>query len=689
METQQEQHRQRKGLSIRVKWIFFICLAILISSGATVIFNHFTISKILKHDHAESSQTNAHHAAEEVRLSLEKYETSINYFARIVSNDVQDANFIQRMEASIKSIQEKNKDLIAVYYMDFTTGKLHISPHMEYDVDVRDMRTYKQLSEDPKTQWMDVYQDKQTKKIMTSIVTPVFTNGKMVGALGYDIDLSAIGAIREQIESKTNAELVILDATGIIVSSFMEGADGKNMNPAQSGAVEGVADLLTDKNQFDADFQWVTNIYKSDKAMKQNWSWNGEKYTGQIVTIPGVHWKVLSFTPDNIFASKMNQFTETGIWSLLLGIAIGAICAIILAEKLRKIIAHFQKVIEKTAEGDLVTEFKVNSKDEVEELARSYNKMLAQMRRLIMTVMDNVSSIHHSTKELTTIASEHSTAISEVSKSVDYIAKGIGNQAMEVEKGSKAVHDLSGSIEELSKQSTIIEHEVGEASQEMQIGNEQVKNLEDSYQKLESAFQKVTERIAQLNEKSKSISEVTKVIAGMAEQTNLLSLNASIEAARAGEHGKGFAVVANEVRKLADESKKATNDIQAIIHSVRSDTKQLVEVMEETNRISIDQKKAVSTVTSSIKQMTASLEKMLESVKEEVETIHSIQEQKSIVVGMIEEISVVSQQTTASTEEIAAAMEEQSVTTNEVAGHAKQLSQLVDELNQAVEKFTV
>ncbi|WML49918.1 methyl-accepting chemotaxis protein [Neobacillus sp. PS3-34] len=649
---------KKKRLSIRVKWIFLICTSILIALVGTVLFTHYTVSGILQKDNTSANKENARNAAAQVDLNLKNYENSLEQLAELTAANMKTANSMPLIDKSIEALQKNNKTLISVYFMDFHTGKLHISPYVEFNKDVRETRTYKDLTKKTKTIWMDVYKDTVSNKIMTSVVTPVLSDGKMVGAVGYDIDLSSIGAARQNIENESNSKLVILDAQGFIVSSFMKNTDGKNMNPVKSGSVEGVTDLLSNAKTFKSKFGWVEGIYKNSNSRSQSFSWQGKDYSGQITTIPSLNWKVLSFKPNEIFAEKMNQIRNTGIFSILIGLLLGAVIAVLLAEKLKKMIAGFQSVLKKTSEGDLVTEMNVPSNDEMGDLAKSYNDMLGNIRRLIQKVDDNVKSVNQATSGLKVIANENSAAISEVSRSIEEIAAGAGNQSEEIERGSNAVHELSSEIEELIKQSASIELVVGDAASQIKMGNEQVDNLEESYRKLEAAFDQVTGMISQLDDKSKSISKVSYAISQIAEQTNLLSLNASIEAARAGEHGKGFSVVANEVRNLAEESKKAANDIQVIINSVLKDTKELVNVMAETNQISFEQKGAVTTVSTSINQMTASLNKMMQSVEEETASISMIQVQKETVVRMIEEVSAVSQQTTASSEEIAAAMEE-------------------------------
>jgi len=170
--------------------------------------------------------------------------------------------------------------------MDFQTGKLNL--------DVRDTDTYRYLKANPKMQWLDVYKDKVTGAIMTSVVAPVFSDGKMVGAVGYDINLSTIGKIRAGIEQDSNNRLAILDAKGVVVISFMKGGDGKNINPSNSGKVKGVKDI-EGALQLKTDFGWVENIYGKKTAFG-TFTCNGEGYDMYATTIPNLDGKLFRLT---------------------------------------------------------------------------------------------------------------------------------------------------------------------------------------------------------------------------------------------------------------------------------------------------------------------------------------------------------------------------------------------------------
>ena len=685
-----QQMKKSKRVPIRIKWLLLMCTTVFIAIIVAVSIMGYQVSGIFKKDSAILNESTVQNATSQMTMHLEVYQNSIEQLSELVEAHVDHGDSMKAIEKTIASFQQKNDTLISAYFMDFKDGSLHASPKVEFDGDTRETETYKRLTEKPETKWMDVYKDIVSGSIMTSVVTPVMVDGKMVGALGYDIDLSTIGEIRANIEKHSDTHLIILDSQGFVVSSFTKGMDSKNLNPDQSGSVEGVDDFVKDSSAFEAQYNWVSKLYKAKNTDSPvTLKLQDETYTGKTKTVPIADWKVLAFSDDDVLASKIRGISRNVLISGIIGLVIGAICALFLAGRLVKIISSFQRVIEKTADGDLVTEFTYKSNDEIGDLADSYNQMLAKLRRLVSKVNGNAKSVTEANDGLHVIAAENSAAISEVSRSIDEIATGASNQAEHVEAGAATIQVLSTEIDGLSEKSRNTQSVLELATEKIEMGKEQVSEFERSYQKLESAFAAVTKMSERLVEQSQTISDVTDTISQISEQTNLLSLNASIEAARAGESGKGFAVVANEVRSLADDSKEATKNIQDIIRQIIADTEELVRTTNETNQISRDQKQSVQTVSDAMKDLEASIKKISSSITAETHSIGTINQQKETVVRMIEGVTAVSQQTSASSEEIASSMEEQAASSNELAKYTDRLTELIKELDDTLKEFHI
>ncbi|NNG68283.1 methyl-accepting chemotaxis protein, partial [Caldanaerobacter subterraneus] len=210
--------------------------------------------------------------------------------------------------------------------------------------------------------------------------------------------------------------------------------------------------------------------------------------------------------------------------------------------------------MEEASQGNITVRADVKTKDEVGVLANSFNTMLEGIKKLIFDIKSVSESVNHSAENLAVASEQAAQATQDVAKAIEEIAQGASSQAKEAEESANATVVLGQLIDSSLKNAEEINHEVENVNMVSNEGLVTIKELIEKTKHTIQANNNVKEATNYLLEKSAEIEKIVETITNIADQTNLLSLNAAIEAARAGEAGRGFAVVADEVRKLAEQS---------------------------------------------------------------------------------------------------------------------------------------
>lgn len=361
---------------------------------------------------------------------------------------------------------------------------------------------------------------------------------------------------------------------------------------------------------------------------------------------------------------------------------------------LRKKIRPLQKITEiadRVADGNLTIEQiqSKSTKDEVSQLAASINKMVGNLQTLVKQVQASSEQVAASAEELSASSEQSSRATEEVTTTIQELAAGADEQVQNVGETHDVIEQIQSSIKQISANSESSIQTSNKATEKAFEGNEAISVSVKQMNSINESVNELAEVIKGLGESSKEIGQIVNVITGIADQTNLLALNAAIEAARAGEQGKGFAVVADEVRKLAEQSSESAQQISRLIADIQHETEKAVLSMEETNHEVKNGIELVNTAGESFQQIHESVVEVQENITEVNSAVNDMSDGVGKVVASAELVKEVANRAAFGAQNVSAASEEQLASMEEIAASSQSLSQLADELQGQIGRFKI
>ena len=326
-------------------------------------------------------------------------------------------------------------------------------------------------------------------------------------------------------------------------------------------------------------------------------------------------------------------------------------------------------------------------KDEIADLARSFNEMRDQLKDTITIVAGSANNIANSSQQLSESSHQTSEAANQVALTMNDIAIGTTTQA---EQSEHIVTMMQRTIDEVASSLERAERTLLSATTSTKIAKRGEEAINEAIKHLGAVTQTVsyaTDSIQKLGKRSEEIGGIITVISDIAEQTNLLALNAAIEAARAGDQGKGFAVVASEVRKLAEQSKKASGQITGLINDIQAETSVTVRTMESNLLAVNEQVMIINKGGEALEEIVGKVVETEMGVEHMKNSFSNVYSNSQNVQHAIQEISSIIEESAAATEEVAATSEEQYATVAEITANADELAAISDKLRDEVNKF--
>lgn len=369
----------------------------------------------------------------------------------------------------------------------------------------------------------------------------------------------------------------------------------------------------------------------------------------------------------------------------ILAIAVG----VALATGISKVLTNMTKSLAKVSGGDFTVEIHTNRRDEFKNLTDSLNGTVHQVSGLLKEIKGFGTKVSGSADEVSTSSEMISKSMHEINLAVEEVAKGAGLQAEETDKSLHKMSDFSEHINEVCENTAAMGAQADRAMETISKGKIIVEGLSEKAEDTSRITKELLDNIDDVRSRSRNIGMIVETINGIASQTNLLSLNASIEAARAGEAGRGFSVVAEEIRKLADQSMVAGNEIKEIVSSIQMTMDRTGESAVAAEQNIMSQAEALGDTVASFGEINVYVQKLVDDLKKVAGNMENIGVQTEEILDSIRSISAVSEETAASTEEVTATINEQMNSITSLGREAETLREKVAELEEAMGKFTI
>ncbi len=443
-----------------------------------------------------------------------------------------------------------------------------------------------------------------------------------------------------------------------------------------------------------ADYAKKPELKKAVTAMLSRES-GSETYTGEdgktiityYKTIPGTDWKLMINVPKSEIFSKVNAAQRLATLLIIGIILLVTLISLYLTRMAVKPLVAISGVMKRVAEGHLSERVEVRSGDEIGQMSKSINDTVSSLSGIVGTIDTTVLQVAAAAEGLLEYANHSSNTSAEIATVIQEVAQGMEEQFKGSEQSARATEEMAVGLQRIAESSVSVSDQAETVSTEVHNGYLEIQSTLEQMTVITTTAGQTADLIQTLTQQSEHIGQIIDVISEIANQTGLLSLNASIEAARAGEHGRGFGVVANEVKKLAERTNASIVDIVDLIKQIQASTTNAAQSMEK----SIAE---IGDGMGKMKNVGISFEHIRSSIREvslQIQDVSAINEEMSAgteeITASVSDMLTIAKDSADNAQAVSHASSEQMELMKKVVSSAQSLNEMMTTLKGEIEKF--